>query len=146
MAATDDGKEPRRHNGSPRCRKMRSGRGLLAHVLWTSLGPPVLAVLLRRPVGIEIPRPAGEAIAVECRRKMLPDPVPQAARDGLFPDVIGLGGRVAEYGLENLREPRQEVPTMLKLSDDIDDFKRLYEKRFGPMDDQWTLFPEFRKR
>lgn len=96
MAATDDGKEPRRHNGSPRCRKMRPGRGLLAHVFGASLAPPVLAVLLRRPVGIEIPRPAGEAIAVECRRKMLPDPVPQAARDGLFPDVIGLGGSMAE--------------------------------------------------
>jgi P63C domain len=49
------------------------------------------------------------------------------------------------YGLEKLRERRQEVLTMLKLSDDIDDFKRLYEKRFGPQDDQWTFFPEFRK-
>ena len=49
------------------------------------------------------------------------------------------------YGLEKLREQRQEVLTMLKLSDDIDDFKRLYEKRFGPMDAQWTFFPEFRK-
>ncbi len=49
------------------------------------------------------------------------------------------------YGLEKLREQRQEVLTMLKLSDDIDDFKRLYEKRFGPMDSQWTFFPEFRK-
>lgn len=37
------------------------------------------------------------------------------------------------YGIEKLREQRQEVLTMLKLSDDIDDFKRLYEKRFGPM-------------
>lgn len=44
------------------------------------------------------------------------------------------------YGLEKLREQRQEVLTMLKLSDDIDDFKRLYEKRFGPMDDQWSFF------
>jgi hypothetical protein len=50
------------------------------------------------------------------------------------------------YGLEKLREQRQEVLTMLKLSDDIDDFKRLYEKRFGPLDAQWTFFPEFRKR
>jgi hypothetical protein len=49
------------------------------------------------------------------------------------------------YGLEKLREQRQEVLTMLKLSDDIDDFKRFYEKRFGPMDAQWTFFPEFRK-
>ncbi len=49
------------------------------------------------------------------------------------------------YGLEKLREQRQEVLTMLKISDDIDDFKRLYEKRFGPQDDQWTFFPEFRK-
>ena len=49
------------------------------------------------------------------------------------------------YGLEKLREQRQEVLTMLKLSDDIDDFKRLFEKRFGPSDDQWTFFPEFRK-
>lgn len=49
------------------------------------------------------------------------------------------------YGLEKVREQRQEVLTMLKLSDDIDDFKRLYEKRFGPMDAQWTFFPEFRK-
>lgn len=30
------------------------------------------------------------------------------------------------YGLEKLREQREEVLTMLKLSDDIDDFKRLY--------------------
>ncbi len=44
------------------------------------------------------------------------------------------------YGLEKLREQRQEVLTMLKLSDDIDDFKRLYEKRFGPMNDQWSFF------
>jgi hypothetical protein len=49
------------------------------------------------------------------------------------------------YGLEKLREQRQEVLTMLKLSDDIEDFKRLYERRFGPMDAQWTFFPEFRK-
>ncbi|MFM9979115.1 MAG: P63C domain-containing protein [Sphingomonadaceae bacterium] len=49
------------------------------------------------------------------------------------------------FGLEKLREQRQEVLTMLKLSDDIDDFKRLYEKRFGPMDAQWTFFSEFRK-
>ncbi len=44
------------------------------------------------------------------------------------------------YGLEKLREQRQEVLTMLKLSDDINEFKRLYEKRFGPMDDQWSFF------
>jgi hypothetical protein len=49
------------------------------------------------------------------------------------------------YGLEKLREQRQEVLTMLKISDDIDDFKRLFEKRFGPSDDQWTFFPEFKK-
>lgn len=49
------------------------------------------------------------------------------------------------YGLEKLREQRQEVLTMLKLSDDIDDFKRLYEKRFGPTDAQWSFFPKFRK-
>ena len=47
------------------------------------------------------------------------------------------------YGLEKLREQRQEVLTMLKLSDDIDDFKRLYEKRFGPLDDQFSMFPDF---
>jgi hypothetical protein len=47
------------------------------------------------------------------------------------------------YGLEKLREQRQEVLTMLKLADDIDDFKRLYEKRFGPMDGQLSLFPDF---
>lgn len=51
------------------------------------------------------------------------------------------------YGLEKLREQRQEVLTMLKLSDDINDFKRLYEKRFGPMDDQWSFFfPDEKKR
>lgn len=44
------------------------------------------------------------------------------------------------FGLEKLREQRQEVLTMLKLSDDIDDFKRLYERRFGPMDAQWSFF------
>ena len=44
------------------------------------------------------------------------------------------------FGIEKLREQRQEVLTMLKLSDDIDDFKRLYEKRFGPMDAQWSFF------
>ena len=44
------------------------------------------------------------------------------------------------FGLEKLREQRQEVLTMLKLSDDIDDFKRHYEKRFGPMDAQWSFF------
>ena len=47
------------------------------------------------------------------------------------------------YGLEKLREQRQEVLTMLKLSDDIEDFKRLYEKRFGPLDDQYSMFPDF---
>ena len=44
------------------------------------------------------------------------------------------------YGIEKLREQRQEVLTMLKLSDDIDDFKQLYEKRFGPMDAQSSFF------
>ena len=44
------------------------------------------------------------------------------------------------FGLEKLREQRQEVLTMLKLSDDIHDFKRLYEKRFRPMDAQWSFF------
>ena len=44
------------------------------------------------------------------------------------------------YGLEKLREQRQEVLTMLKLSDNIDDFKRLYEKRFGSTDPQWDFF------
>lgn len=47
------------------------------------------------------------------------------------------------YGIEKLRAQRQEVLTMLKLSDDIDDFKRLYEKRFGPLDGQHSLFPDF---
>ena len=47
------------------------------------------------------------------------------------------------YGIEKLREQRQEVLTMLKLSDDIDDFKRFYEKRFGPIDPQWTFFADF---
>lgn len=47
------------------------------------------------------------------------------------------------YGLEKLRGQRQEVLTMLKLADDIDDFRRLYEKRFGPLDGQLSLFPDF---
>lgn len=50
------------------------------------------------------------------------------------------------FGLEKLREQRQEVLTMLKLSDDIDDFKRLYEKRFGPMDPQWSFFFQNERR
>lgn len=50
------------------------------------------------------------------------------------------------YGLEKLRDQRSEVSTMLKLSDDIDDFKRFYEKRFGMGDSQWTFFPEFNKK
>lgn len=49
------------------------------------------------------------------------------------------------YGLEKLRAQRQEVLTMLKLSDNIEDFKRLYEKRFGPLDGQFTMFPDFFK-
>lgn len=47
------------------------------------------------------------------------------------------------YGLEKLREQRQEVLTMLKLADNIDDFKRLYEKRFGPLDGQHSMWPDF---
>ena len=47
------------------------------------------------------------------------------------------------YGLEKLRAQRQEVLTMLKLADDIDEFKRLYEKRFGPLDGQLSMFPDF---
>ncbi len=47
------------------------------------------------------------------------------------------------YGLEKLRSQRQEVLTILKLADDIDDFRRLYEKRFGPLDGQLSLFPDF---
>lgn len=47
------------------------------------------------------------------------------------------------YGLEKLREQRQEVLTLLKISDNIDDFKRLYEKRFGPIDGQYELWPDF---
>lgn len=49
------------------------------------------------------------------------------------------------YGLEKLRAQRQEVLTMLKLSDNIDEFKRLYEKRFGPLDGQFTMFSDFFK-
>ncbi len=49
------------------------------------------------------------------------------------------------YGLEKLRAQRQEVLTMLKLSDNIEEFKRLYEKRFGPLDGQFTMFPDFFK-
>lgn len=49
------------------------------------------------------------------------------------------------YGLEKLRAQRQEVLTMLKLSDNIEDFKRLYEKRFGPLDGQFTMFADFFK-
>lgn len=37
----------------------------------------------------------------------------------------------------------QEVLTMLKLADDIDEFRRLYEKRFGLLGDQLSLFPDF---
>ena len=47
------------------------------------------------------------------------------------------------YGLEKLREQRQEVLTMLKLADSIEDFKRLYEKRFGPLDGQHSMRPDF---
>ena len=36
------------------------------------------------------------------------------------------------YGLEKLREQRQEVLTMLKLADDIDDFRRLYGEAVRP--------------
>lgn len=50
------------------------------------------------------------------------------------------------YGLEKLREQRQEVLTMLKIADDIDDFKRLYEKRFGPLNGQLSMFPDFAKK
>ena len=96
MAATDDGKEPRRHNGSPRCRKMRSGRGLLAHVLWTSFSPPVLAVLLRRPVGIEVPQPASKSITVERRNKILPHPVAQPAGNQFLPKMVGRCGSDAK--------------------------------------------------
>ena len=49
------------------------------------------------------------------------------------------------YGLEKLRQQRQEVLTMLKLSDDINDFKRFYEKRFGPLSRQLSLLPDFIK-
>ncbi len=44
------------------------------------------------------------------------------------------------YGLEKLKEQRSEVLTLLKASDDIEEFRRLYEKRFGPLDGQYSLF------
>ena len=47
------------------------------------------------------------------------------------------------YGLEQLRQQRQEVLTMLKLADDIEDFRRLFEKRFGPLSRQLSLGPDF---
>lgn len=47
------------------------------------------------------------------------------------------------FGLEKVREQRQEVLTMLKLADNIDGFKRLYKKRFGPMGAQLSMFPDF---
>lgn len=50
------------------------------------------------------------------------------------------------FGLEKVREQRQEVLTMLKLADDIEDFKRLYEKRFGPMSAQLSMFPDFYRK
>ena len=49
------------------------------------------------------------------------------------------------YGLEKIRAQRQEVLTMLKLSDNINDFKTLYEKRFRPLDGQHTMFTDFFK-
>ena len=49
------------------------------------------------------------------------------------------------YGLGTLRQQRQEVLTMLKMSDDIDDFKSFYEKRFGPLSRQLSLLPDFIK-
>ena len=49
------------------------------------------------------------------------------------------------YGLEKIRAQRQEVLTMLKLSDNINDLKTLYEKRFGPLDGQHTMFTDFFK-
>lgn len=49
------------------------------------------------------------------------------------------------YGLEKLRDQRSEVSTMLKLSDNIEEFKAFYDKRFGTEDDDWSFFPEFRK-
>lgn len=66
----------------------------------------------------------------------------------LNPKIVATGTRKDKlhsflskgFGLEKVREQRQEVLTMLKLSDDIEDFKRLYEKRFGPMDAQWSFF------
>ncbi len=49
------------------------------------------------------------------------------------------------YGLDKLRQQRQEVLTILKLADNIKDFKRLYEKRFGPLNRQLRLMPDFFK-
>ena len=49
------------------------------------------------------------------------------------------------YGLDKLRQQRQEVLTMLKLADNIEEFKLLYEKRFGPLDDRLKLMPDFFK-
>ncbi len=47
------------------------------------------------------------------------------------------------YGLDKLRQQRQEVLTMLKLADNIEEFRRLYEKRFGPLNGQLRLMPDF---
>ena len=47
------------------------------------------------------------------------------------------------YGLEQLRLQRQEVLTMLKLADDIGEFRRLFEKRFGPLNGQLSLGSDF---
>lgn len=49
------------------------------------------------------------------------------------------------YGLEKLRAQRQEVLTILKLSDNISDFKSLYEKPYGPLDGQHTMFTDLFK-
>ena len=49
------------------------------------------------------------------------------------------------YGLGKLRQQRQEVLTILKLSDNVQDFKNLYEKRFGPLNRQLRLLPDFFK-
>ena len=73
-------------------------------------------------------------------QRLNPQIDPKGTRKQRFHQYLSEG-----YGLEKVRDQRKEVLTMLKLSDDIDEFKRLYEKRFGPMNGQHSMFPDFYK-
>ena len=69
---------------------------LLAHVLGGCATPPELAILVRRPVALQVSSLTCKAVAVECRGEVLLYLPTHPARSSLLPRMISFGAGMTE--------------------------------------------------